>query len=134
MLARSQLKTAEELGLREKMHEGLIKVLDKMKSGELVWTPPEEPNPNGFNMSKMWTPVLGPYSPECGTVGCIAGWAHFLAGDINIRSLSASCTAQQRENYSGLICPSGWSSGLHTVDQACVALESYLLTGKADWS
>ena len=138
MLARSPYKTAEDLGLNEPFYEGLLMVLDKMKKGEFVWTKKDKLVKNGFNMAFGWSGRE--YSAECGTVGCIAGWAFVLSPASNkIDSLIGAVTSiheptQQRANYWGLVMPEGYQNGHHTLEQAQIALESYLLTGKADWS
>jgi hypothetical protein len=130
MLARSPFKTAEELGCYTSTYKGLILVLEKMKKGEFVWTDQNTPITNGFNMARGWMPGR---SVECGTVGCIAGWAMHLARSTG-QEMEPSRTVQQLEDWYGLVMPEGYTDGHHTLEQAQVALESYLLTGKADWS
>ncbi len=69
MLAQN-FKSAKELGLTEKGLAGLLKVLRMLEGGELVFSK-ECLVPNGFNMNYCWS------QNECGTVGCIGGWAGF---------------------------------------------------------
>jgi hypothetical protein len=135
MLARSPFKTAEELGLAQAYYEGLTKVLEKMKNGELVWTPVTKPVVHGFNMGVGWRGREGPDAHLCKTVGCIAGWAATLADRTRWAEEKATeRTPDQSDAWYGLVTPDGWENGQHTLEQAQVALESYLLTGKADWS
>jgi hypothetical protein len=133
MLARSPYKTAEELGLAQTYYEALIVVLEKMKSKELVWTRQDRPCPNGFNMAVGWN-RFGP-EKSCGTVGCIAGWAsHFSDKEKWKNDKPVERTREQSNAWYGLVMPVGYHMGRHTLAQAQVALESYLLMGKADWS
>jgi hypothetical protein len=132
MLARSPYKTAEELGITEAAHKGLLKVLDMLKKDELVWVPLGLPTiKNGFNMGTLWDEC-----PDCGTIGCISGWASFFGNKdaMDASQIAIGYTKQHLAAWEDLTCPIGWQSGKHTVAQAEVALESYLLTGKADWS
>lgn len=137
MLARSPFKTAEELGLSETFYDGLLMVLDKMKKGGLIWTDKNTPRQNGFNMAFGWYmgSAIDPM-PECGTIGCIAGWAQHLNREkiLADREYRMIPPMESSKNYNNLVCPPDFRKGLYTIEQAQIALESYLLTGEADWS
>jgi hypothetical protein len=79
MLMRNFL-SAEELKLTEVERDGLIKVLNALERGELVsyekWKTTKEKNTKPIIMSSWFNYEF----PECGTVGCIAGWANIMTG------------------------------------------------------
>lgn len=102
-----------------------------------------ERNPIGFN--------LGPYfsedtdqSPDksghnCGTVACIAGWAHFLHGG---RSKNHSKIFNHAKEVLGLddtkayelFAPFSYKRAKVTPSDAALALFTLAETGKVDWS
>lgn len=124
MLQRT-FKSARELGIGEKLHDGLCQTLRAFERKELKWTPQSTPIPNGFNMAWEWIQS----THGCGTVGCILGWAEHFAG------LPASYTNTARRTYElDRLYGMGLSSLKHvTVEQAEHALRSYLATGHAEW-
>lgn len=127
MLAQN-FKTPEELGVTEKGYVGLLKVLRMLESGELVWTPPYSPIPNGFNMARCWE------EHTCGTIGCIGGYAGWYPGWYpNAINTGISHGGGKGNSLGKLFSPPNWGSGHYTVDQAAKALRSYLVTGEADW-
>lgn len=120
MLAQN-FKTPEELNLTEKGYVGLLKVLRMLESGELAWTNGAHV-PNGFNMTTTWV------ENECGTVGCIGGWAGFYNKDGWVPGMTLTAKS------TGLFCPANagpWET--ITVDRAAKAVRSFLVTGEADW-
>ncbi len=127
MLAQNFL-TAEELGLTEKGYQGLHKVLRMLEGGELVYSP-RRPHalskipPNGFNMATCWD------KHECGTVGCIGGWAGFYNEKGWVDGMKDE---RVKSNLHMLFCPKSPRSH-YTVDQAAHALRTYLVTGTPDW-
>lgn len=122
MLAQN-FKTADELGLTEKGYQGLHRVLRMLEGGELVYTP-HNTIPNGFNMNATW------YENECGTVGCIGGWAGFY--DKN-GATEGFRLPNRDANLGALFCPRGRYSTNYTAEQAAHALRTYLVTGQPDW-
>lgn len=123
MLAQN-FRTAEELGLTEKGYAGLHKVLRMLEGGELVYT--RVPNvPNGFNMNSCWE------QNECGTVGCIGGWAGFYDKKGFVEEMLLPTTPNTR--LGPLFCPPDRYSKHYSVEQAAHALRTYLVTGQADW-
>lgn len=124
MLAQN-FKTAEELGLTDKGLVAMTQVLRMLESGELVWTPQGHFIHKGFNMSPVWDE-----KPDCGTVGCIAGWSNHLAGR---ECVWINHSPAQRQRVLNLIMPPQ-PRNQYTVDQAAKALRSFLVTGEADWS
>lgn len=148
MLARS-FKTAEDLGLSEKERDALIKVLGMLERGDLVHINtgrskfPMSDVPNGFNMAHIG------HRTECGTIGCMAGWARFVSDDYLLFQhcwvgdfARASPTADAlrmlflfgtRDSAMTLKSVHMRSSDV-TPEQAAHALSNYLTTGAADWA
>lgn len=125
MLAQN-FKAAEELGLTERGRDALIRVLGMMDRGELKDTPRGCFIPNGFNMGVTW------YENECGTVGCIGGWAGFYGPSGG--ALGDFCIPGHAHKLGELFCPEGWCvTGKYSVKQATHALRAYLVTGTPDW-
>lgn len=123
MLAQN-FKTAEELKITTAEQESLISVLHMLDRGELKWTLWDTPIPHGFNMSRVLDEL------ECGTVGCICGWARKLNPDAKFEKYKG--TALEK-----LFMPAGWSNGTDggfTVEQAAHALRTYLVTGEPEWA
>ncbi len=123
MLA-TNFKSADELGLSEKGYRALHRVLRMLESGELVYTPLNHFVPKGFNMNATWE------ENECGTIGCIGGWAGFYdkkgwTGEPINRSAFAG---------ESLFCPRRRVNHDYTVEEAAHALRAYLVTGIPDWS
>lgn len=123
-------KSAEELGLSKINHEALIAVLLKMERGELV-----EGFDNGrevFNMACVLS------KRECGTVGCIAGWAYVLSGERAFKAFVVGESPINGGNFTELgnlfYGPRGVSLDDLTLDQARHALSTYLTTGHAEWN
>lgn len=72
MLASPYL-TPAQLGITRDIFNGLLRVRDELRSGELVhWRVGQPPVDHGFNMSTWHRP----HARECGTVACIGGWLH----------------------------------------------------------
>ncbi len=122
MLAQN-FKGADELGLTEKGLQALIRVLRMLETNELVYSPDGMPIHNGFNMKLTW------WENECGTVGCIGGWAGFYTE----RLILATTTGSLTHGLGQLFCPPSWRTGKCTVEQAAYALRAYLVTGEPDW-
>jgi hypothetical protein len=143
MLARS-FKTAVDLGISEKEHGALIQVLGMLERGELQLVRLARGGltatiPNGFNMI-----ALGEKN-ECGTVGCLLGWARFVTDD---HGLFTRCWMEDSPEADALRDTFLWKDleclslmkylGMSTADvsptQAAHALSNYLTTGKPDWA
>lgn len=119
MLAQN-FKTAEDLGITEAKVGALIKVLGRLERGELNHSF-EINTPTGFNMANYFA------TAECGTIGCIAGWADSIL--------------PEREHFMGVPWKDKLAELFHggenprsvTPEQAAIALRSYLTTGEARW-
>jgi hypothetical protein len=112
MLAQN-FKTAEELRISPNEQHALIRVLGMFERGDV---PPE--------MFRMNT--IG--APECGTPGCILGWA---------RTIDASVFKGHPWNDD--VCrlfvrPPSLQVGPGTPTQAATALRNYLTTGEPSWA
>ncbi len=135
MLARS-FKTAVELEISDAMHKALVTVLGMMERGEIKdgearaergFTDFDYSNktPTMFDMGRVFTDY------ECGTAGCILGWAIFVDKDILYDS------SERTETDSGLhhlMFPNSIKAiNCVSVDQGRKALQSYLTTGNPRW-
>lgn len=127
MLA-SNFKTADELGLVPEAVPALIKVLGLLERGELAWVTWERPCKikNGFNMAPHWV------SDQCGSMGCILGWARQLEPAICAKLYSSLCPTQDQIYQMGRLTTPPYASH-RTVAEAAHALRTYLVTGTADW-
>jgi hypothetical protein len=136
MLAQSFLSAAD-LGISDIQHQSLVTVLGMLERGELVHA--KYPiakmfrGPNEFNMAATLDE-----STDCGSIGCICGWAHLVSGrkafaeffDEKPGSLEEMPVSLRRLFRFG----GAWGS-LCAIqpEQAATALRSYLTTGDAKW-
>lgn len=125
MLAQS-FKSAAELQISEAEQDALIKVLGMLERGEI--------DAEHFNMDS--------YLNECGTVGCIAGWAYLVSNEAAFPEVSRDCPKSPARGQHALMklfrCGLGdlfaRPSRKTSPDQAAIALRSYLTTGEANWA
>ncbi len=68
---------------------------------------------------------------ECGTVGCIGGWAGFYGKNGWVED---NVLYPRKTNLCDLFCPIGRIEQNYTVEQAAHALRTYLVTGQAEWA
>ncbi len=133
MLAQNFL-TAKELGLKVEAHKALIKVLHALEGGAFQHTSIYSTIPNGFNMGPVWR------ENECGTVGCIAGWALLYMGqkwDGRVEFCGNAFMAKPAiatDQLLRLTSPGHKPRADITVDEAANALRTYLVTGRPDWT
>lgn len=132
MLAQN-FKTAEELHLTDKGLLAMIEVLRRLESGELKWIPMGTSAPKGFNMAVGWLPAVphNIWTEDCGTIGCIAGWANQIA--YSHKGWRQSVSTGPNAAWGALVTPQIADWGKITIDQAAKALRSYLVTGTPDW-
>lgn len=133
MLAQN-FKTAEELQLTDKGLLAMIEVLRRLESGELKWIPMGTSAPKGFNMAVGWLPEVSRslWTEDCGTIGCIAGWANQIA--YGHKDCRQSVSTRSNAAWGALVTPTQIADwGKITVDQAAKALRSFLVTGTPDW-
>lgn len=108
-------KTARQLGLRKAEYGALVKTLGRFERGEIP--------PLLFTMEEVG-------QPECGTAGCICGWAREgnfgLFGQwANHRGLLRLFSPDQKNaNHPG------WKA---TPQQAAVVIRNYLTDGTPKW-
>ncbi len=116
MLARPYL-TPSELGIDHEIFEGLLRVRDMLRTGELEYRPPRSTKTTGrgFNMT-FW---------ECGTVRCIGGWLHEM-GALKIHP-RFMCYPRSMEPLF-LACTGGWEGEPRsiTAEQAADAIDRWL--------
>ena len=116
MLAQNFL-SYQELEISEAQHQSLISTLGRMERGEIP--------SNKFNMMRVG-------EPDCGTVGCILGWARGSASNpvwdnSNMFATEALRNLFMPDTYYEFMA---WGA---KVEQAAMALRSYLTTGHANW-
>jgi hypothetical protein len=149
-----KFKSAEELGFTSKSYyRALIKVLYMLENNEFEWVTyckiSEGKSKKGFSMATTLVKTT-PYgytesnnALNCGTVGCIAGWAAFFDENIQMKPQSTmlmipNIVAEADDPsravaWSNLITPNGWKFRDYSLSQAAHALRTYLETGMADW-
>lgn len=111
MLAQN-FKTPAELEISDIEFEALVKVLGMFDRGEI---PPEM-----FRMNQIG-------SPDCGTAGCICGWAKTID-----RSLFNGTWSVGLDGL--FIRPSNLQNTDATPPQAAIALRNYLTSGEPRWA
>lgn len=136
MLAQN-FKTAADLGITDPELDALIKVLGMLERGEI----PDR----AFTMRQFrptWSDRAQDIAKECGTIGCLCGWANFVSGgEAFLQAVTGRLSfpteaihdlfAIQRDEDDRLI-PRIWRDA--TIESAAIALRSYLNTGKANWA
>lgn len=140
MLAQTIL-SPDALSLTEKQHGALVAVLgmlerEEMRDGRVTsndrmrgwWAAGRIQHLDGFNMHVKVATIKG--RPECGTVGCIAGWACHIANDYDL-FLVPRYDHHAETALNNLFCPY-WGSNAWKASraQAAAALRLYLSTGK----
>lgn len=128
-------KGAVELGIADFEFRSLVTVLGMLERGELMHAEfalcKMSRKPNEFNMAAT-------FDNHCGTIGCIAGWAHSVSGGkAFLEIVNGGLDWQLRNNQPLLkMFGIGTSCGVLysiTPDQAATALRSYLTTSDAHW-
>jgi len=129
MLAQN-FKSAEELGIKEVEVRSLAKVLVMLECGEI----PQEHfhmGTTGDWKGDWWTnPAL-----ECKTPACICGWARHISGvtprlfnNIDKTPIGLRNLFQMSGDMSD-----GYPRDVTSVEEAAIALRSYLTTGRPVW-
>lgn len=120
---------SETLGITDAEHAALIKTLAFLERGEashcLLW--PARPQGSLFNMDGY----LG--ESECGTVGCIAGWAYILS-DRRAFAFAGNFSAHVPITNQPLmdLFHGGMGAAVAPETAAC-ALRNYLTLGEPRW-
>lgn len=133
MLAQN-FKTADDLQITDIELRSLIGVLGMLERGELVHR--RDPfvadayGSNEFNMGMT-------LDSNCGTIGCIAGWAYYLSGREAFPQIADNENGWEGGN-SELRRLFGIGRSTYSLDritpaEAATALRSYLSTGEARW-
>lgn len=134
MLAQN-FKSHVDLGIGEVEQTSLVKVLGMLERGELQHG--MYPLARMFRQSNESNMATLLNEANCGTIGCIAGWAHHISGGEAFPEIAAG-NWEVRWNRSLIdLFGIGRSIGslYHlTPAQAATALRSYLTTGDAKWS
>lgn len=142
MLAQSFLRP-EALGISEKEHRALVKVLGMLDRGELKFG-------KGYRRAALFSEVFArPKKPqafqmalvasetECGTACCIIGWARILSKDERMFARRLSSELKDLCGLDSGECPSParWNYGNANIEpaQAAIALRNYLTTGEPRW-
>ena len=130
MLAQN-FKTPADLGIEDVEFDALVKVLGALERGDLKFVNAEaRAVGDAFNM--------GPYLSveSCGTVGCIAGWAHILSGCKAFSWVRVPSLIEIGPDLFELFHVSGVMPEVRVniqPAQAAIALRNYLTTGRPNW-
>jgi len=125
MLARN-FKSAADLEITDQELDALIKVLGMFERNELIHRPKDSPlQPNGFNMAHWGV------QDECGTIGCIRGWARIASG--NYQLFAATLRHSPVGNLFTVDHGRFGQWDDITVEQAAMALRNFLSSGAARW-
>lgn len=117
MLAQN-FKTAAELSITEDQSLSLRSLLGRMERGEIP--------SNRFDMKNVG-------DPECGTAGCLLGWARGKHGKYPWED--GLDTAVANDGLWELFMPTQYGGAFDaSVTQAAAALRSYLTTGEPNWA
>jgi len=127
MLAQN-FKTATDLGITEDEVLALIQVLGMLERGEI--------SEKHFWMARFWS--------ECGTVGCLCGWANYVSNgaafpEVNPDHTAATIETALRKRLPlaalALFASDGrTSAGDAKPAHGAIALRNYLTTGEARWA
>jgi hypothetical protein len=130
MLARNVL-SAEALGLTDVQLDALVAVLGMLERGELRWISsvanPAEARGDFFNMGT----VMAKW--ECGSVGCIVGWADAISSGAFAGFLSHLDRRHRNPPLFDLFTGGRYDLRYISAAQAAAALRNYLANGRADW-
>jgi hypothetical protein len=136
MLARTY-KSAVELGRTQPELDALMLALDYLGKSDIpVWTGDgnyEDPPPgDSFDMR------IHVHEHRCGTVACLAGYAHILSNRkvFDVKWITTFMNQQFRQlGHRDLELAYLFSGGWQTrgVPEACTALHDYLTTGETRW-
>lgn len=141
MLAQN-FKTPADLGITDAEFDALFKVLGMLEREEIPYapgygdicrdvpdSPTNRPDPKFFNMGF----VTGEH--ECGTAGCILGWAQHIAGrtlDFGDRKGAIARLFQMGADACNESLPVSHENILPS--QAALALRNYLTHGEPRWA
>lgn len=133
MLARN-FKSATDLRISEEEYEALIAVLGMLERGELVYA--EYPNIRRTDDTKLFN--MNNSGGECGTPACIGGWVAILMGRCLGTGYNSVCHYVSSCDYEKHpLQDLYWNDAAlnmnATVEQAAMAVRSFLTTGKAKW-
>lgn len=140
------MKTAENLGISQEMHDALVWVRNMLNEQQIVHVPDDQypMGRNGFNMRTSSAKY------ECGSVGCIGGWA-WVAMNLDAVERDADdglfkLTNYQTDRASNFVHEMSSKELLHlffppfsadydsiTTKEAALAIDNYLTTGYAQW-
>lgn len=135
MLAQN-FKSAADLGIEEVELSALISVLYMLEREEVVLKFRSDGKQNAIHMDNY----LAGDDTECGTTGCIIGWAHKLSGRIAFPELRGShwdATSKFERRLTREACDLFYIDNNRShpdrVDQIAAALRSWMTTGNARW-
>lgn len=125
MLAQNFM-TPTDLGISEVEQTALVTVLGMLERREI--------DDEHFNMSS--------YQNECGTVGCLCGWAYMVSEGAAFPevALARGATPKLSRRLPDTLRSMFWIDRIEmlfkgaTAAQAAQALRTYLTTGKDDWA
>jgi hypothetical protein len=135
LIATDEFLSAPELGVPEKARAALITVLGMMERGEIKYADRGKHEYHsieipdhliGMQMTRIWS------QNECGTAGCLLGWARWVAKDYFLLP-----GEERSDELNNLFCMGGYS-GRKSINRLipadiAPALRSWLTTGKVAW-
>jgi hypothetical protein len=137
MLAQNFLSSSV-LGITDIELESLIKVMGMLERGELQQRKSFDIKGNYIRMSDIWKD-----DADCGSIGCICGWAHHISGGeafprLNSKYINVSDMITKNHDLNvlfGVDNPNGIPSHVARAkpEQVAKAIRNYLTTGKAKW-
>lgn len=140
--------SAADLGIDEDERETLIKIMNMLIKGEVIYDPNADTEARGFNMGSVVT------RHKHGVCACIVGWSKLMSErpdkdgarqqvfDAPVRKLAFDPVrrllpvSKKLSNLLDLFfCPIDrtWDLSIVTTLQAAEAIKNYLSTGAAEW-
>ena len=127
MLKAPNFKSANELALNDTEYQSLIKVLGMLERGEL-----EHTTPIGRKLSLPFNMGTFLPHPECGSPGCIIGWARFLGGETSFARMMHQRCVGLNHLFGGVGAKKKTLAYIN-VPEAAQALRNYLTEGEPRW-
>jgi hypothetical protein len=132
MLAQN-FKTPADLQITDAEFDALVKVLGMLEREEIAYAPSSYHDPNLDSVPQFFNMLTVDGIADCGTTGCICGWARHVGGD---RLLFLDRPFFLDDLF--CMASSGAYRGRAAEDilphEAAIALRNYLTHGKPRWN
>lgn len=132
-------KTARELGVSQREYDALVKVRNGLASGCFVhveyYDELDETEPSRFEDKRIFNMDTSASTSSCGTVACIGGWMKTIMSPkaTNDEINDYVCDADTRTLGPLFFPPSNVDMHTVTTEQAVLAIDNFLTTGRPDW-